>query len=392
MFPRLAAVAALLLACLPAHAQHANLRDYGIRIGVLQPGPWNAITDVPGVLVGQATLIKGDDIRTGVTVIVPHQGNIFQDKVPAAVYVGNGFGKLTGTTQIAELGNIETPIVLTNTLSVPTAADALIDFTFSFPANAEVMSVNPVVGETNDGWLNDIRGRHVTKRDVLDAIKSATSGRVAQGNVGAGTGTVAFGFKGGIGTSSRKLPASLGGYTVGVLVQTNFGGVLNIDGVPVGKLLHRYYLSDKLNDSPDGSCMIVVATDAPLGSRNLERLAKRAMLGLGKTGGIESNGSGDYAIAFSTNATVRVPYESGSPLQAMTVVRNDDMSPLFMAAIEATEEAILNSLFHAETMTGRGHHEVHALPVDTVLKLMRERGYHVEDAAQAASAAPATRH
>ena len=388
MFVRLAAVAILLLACLPAHAQHANLRDYGIRIGVLQPGEWNAITDVPGVLVGQKTLVQGDDVRTGVTAILPYAGNIFQDKVPAAVYVGNGFGKLTGTTQIAELGNIETPIVLTNTLSVPTAADALIDYTFSFPANADVMSVNPVVGETNDGYLNDIRGRHVTKADVLDAIKSAKSGPLAQGDVGAGTGTVAFGFKGGIGTSSRKLPASLGGYTVGVLVQTNFGGVLDIDGVPVGKLLHKYYLSDTLNDSPDGSCMIVVATDAPLGSRNLERLAKRAILGLGKTGGIESNGSGDYAIAFSTSKDVRVAYESKTPLQQMTVVRNDDMSPLFMAAIEATEEAILNSLFHAETTTGRDHHRIEALPVDKVLRIMRQRGYPVVQPAASAAGTP----
>lgn len=379
MLLRFAAVAILLLACLPARAEHGNLRDYGIRIGVLQPGKWNAITDVPGVLVGQKTLVKGDDVRTGVTAILPYAGNIFQDKVPAAVYVGNGFGKLTGTTQIAELGNIETPIVLTNTLSVPTAADALIDYTFSFPENADVMSVNPVVGETNDGYLNDIRGRHVTKQDVLDAIHAAKSGPVAQGDVGAGTGTVAFGFKGGIGTASRQLPASLGGYTVGVLVQTNFGGVLAIDGVPIGKLLHKYYLSDKLNDSPDGSCMIVVATDAPLDSRNLERLAKRAILGLGKTGGIASNGSGDYVIAFSTDKDSRVAYQSNDPLQHVTVVRSDDMSPLFMAAIEATEEAILNSLFHAETTTGRDRHRIDALPVDQVLQIMRQRGYPIVD-------------
>ncbi|MEO8810993.1 MAG: P1 family peptidase, partial [Rhodanobacter sp.] len=235
-----------MFACMSASAQHLNLRDYGIAIGVMQPGTWNAITDVPGVAVGQKTLIEGDDIRTGVTAILPHAGNIFQHKVPAAVYVGNGFGKLTGTTQIEELGNIETPIVLTNTLSVPTAADALIDYTLGFPENREVLSVNPVVGETNDGYLNDIRRRHVSKRDVLEAITSATGGKVAQGNVGAGTGTVAFGYKGGIGTSSRKLPASLGGYTVGVLVQTNFGGVLTIAGVPIGKTLHKYYLSDKL--------------------------------------------------------------------------------------------------------------------------------------------------
>jgi D-aminopeptidase len=378
---RIVIAAALLLGSLPAGARHVDLRAYGIAIGVLPTGKWNAITDVPGVRVGQKTLVAGDDVRSGVTVILPHPGNVFQSKVPAAVYVGNGFGKLTGTTQVAELGNIETPIVLTNTLSVPTAADALIDYTFSFPANAEVRSVNPVVGETNDGFLNDIRGRHVTRQDVLDAIHAATGGKVAQGNVGAGTGTVAFGFKGGIGTSSRQLPASLGGYTVGVLVQTNFGGVLNINGVPVGKLLHHYYLGDKLDrapdPSPDGSCMIVVATDAPLGSRNLGRLAKRAILGLAKTGGIESNGSGDYVVAFSTSEAVRVPYESKTPLQSMTVVRNDDMSPLFMGAIEATEEAILNSLFHAETMTGRDHHTVAALPVDKVLRIMQQRGYPV---------------
>ena len=388
MPPRLAVLAVLALASVPACAQHANLRDYGVAIGVLPTGRWNAITDVPGVLVGQTTLVRGSNVRTGVTAILPYAGNIFQDKVPAAVYVGNGFGKLTGTTQVAELGNLETPIVLTNTLSVPTAADALIDYTFSFPANAGVLSVNPVVGETNDGYLNDIRGRHVTKADVLAAIRSAQTGPVAQGDVGAGTGTVAFGFKGGIGTASRKLPASLGGYTVGVLVQTNFGGVLDIAGVPVGKLLHKYYLSDQLNDTPDGSCMIVVATDAPLGSRNLGRLAKRAMLGLGKTGGIESNGSGDYAIAFSTSPDVRVPYASKASLQQVKVVRNDAMSPLFMAAIEATEEAILNSLFHATTTTGRDRHEVAALPVDKVLQLMRERGYPVAPAPQPAATRP----
>ena len=344
---------------------------------MLQPGRLNAITDVPGVEVGQKTLVQGDDVRTGVTAILPYAGNIFQDKVPAAVYVGNGFGKLTGTTQIDELGNIETPIVLTNTLSVPTAADALIDYTFSFPANAGVRSVNPVVGETNDGYLNDIRGRHVAKQDVLDALRSASGGPVAQGDVGAGTGTVAFGFKGGIGTSSRKLPPALGGYTVGVLVQTNFGGVLSVDGVPVGKALHKYYLSDKLGDSPDGSCMIVVATDAPLDARNLRRLAKRAMLGLGRTGGIASDGSGDYAIAFTTNAAVRVPYASDDPVQKIEVLRNDAMSPLFMAAIEATEEAIVNSLFHAQDTTGVDRHRVDALPVDKVLQIMRQHGYRV---------------
>ncbi|MGN7724875.1 DmpA family aminopeptidase [Luteimonas sp. 22616] len=374
---RLLVIAFLLSCCAPALAQQKNLRDHGISIGVLQPGQWNAITDVPGVKVGQKTLISGDSVRTGVTVVLPHAGNLFQDKVPAAVYVGNGFGKLIGTTQVEELGNIETPIVLTNTLGVPVAADALIDYTFSFPENDEVRSVNPVVGETNDGYLNDIRGRHVTRPDVLDAIRSATGGRVEQGNVGAGTGTMAFGFKGGIGTASRKLPGTLGGHTVGVLAQTNFGGVLSVDGVPIGKALHKHYLSDELNDSPDGSCMIVVATDAPLDARNLKRLAKRAMLGLARTGGIASNGSGDYVIAFSANQSVRIPYESDSPLRQSTVLRNDAMSPLFMAAIEATEEAILNSLFQASTMTGRDGHEAAALPLDEVLGIMEQHGYRV---------------
>ena len=377
MVVRLLVVALMLAACMPAQAQQKNLRDYGVAIGVLAPGQWNAITDVPGVAVGHTTLVRGDAIRTGVTAVLPHAGNVFQDKVPAAVYVGNGFGKLAGSTQVAELGTLETPIVLTNTLGVPVAADALIDHAFSFPANGQVRSVNPVVGETNDGHLNDIRGRHVTKQDVLAAIKSASGGPVAQGNVGAGTGTVAFGFKGGIGTSSRKLPGTLGGHTVGVLVQTNFGGVLSVDGVPIGKALGKHYLSDELNDSPDGSCMIIVATDAPLDARNLERLAKRAMLGLARTGGIASNGSGDYVIAFSANESVRVPHDSASPTQQVTVLRNDAMSPLFMAAIEATEEAILNSLFQAATMVGQDGHEVSALPVDEVLGIMEARGYRV---------------
>lgn len=374
---RLLVLAFLWFGWTSANAQQKNLRDYGVAIGVLQTGKWNAITDVPGVEVGQKTLMQGDNVRTGVTAILPYAGNIFQSKIPAAVYVGNGFGKLIGTTQIEELGNLETPIILTNTLSVSTAADALIDYTFAFPENGSVRSVNPVVGETNDGYLNDIRGRHVTKRDVLDAIKSAAGGKVEQGSVGAGTGTVAFGFKGGIGTSSRKLPEALGGYTVGVLVQTNFGGVLSVDGVPVGKALHTYYLSDKLNYSPDGSCMIVVATDAPLDSRNLKRLAKRAILGLGRTGGIASDGSGDYVIAFSTNEAVRVPYESDNSVRQIPVLSNDAMSPLFMAAIESTEEAIINSLFQAKTITGRDHHEVTALPLDKVLRIMEQHGYRV---------------
>src|SRR5699024_3306184 len=306
--------------------------------------------------------------------ILPHAGNIFQQKVPAAVYVGNGFGKLTGTTQVRELGNIETPVILTNTLSVPTAANALISYVLKQPDNEDVRSVNPVVGETNDGYLNDIRGRHVTQQDVLEAIGNAGDRAVAQGNVGAGTGTVAFGFKGGIGSSSRTLPANMGGYTVGVLVQTNFGGVLQIAGVPIGKELNKYYLSDRLNTSPDGSIMIVVATDAPLSARNLERLAKRAMLGMAKSGGIASNGSGDYAIAFSTANSTRIPYRSDSSTITKTVLRNGSMSPLFMAVNEATVEAIINSLFHAEGMTGRDGHSVKELPVQKVLSIMEEYG------------------
>jgi len=353
-------------------AQNKRLRDYGISLGVLHPGTLNTITDVAGVRVGQVTLIEGDSVRTGVTAVLPHPGNIFQEKVPAAMYIGNGFGKLTGYSQVEELGNIETPIVLTNTLSVPTAADALIDYTFSFEENRKVRSVNPVVGETNDGKLNDIRGRHIAKKQVLEAIRKAAAGPVEEGNVGAGTGTVCFGFKGGIGTASRELAAKMGGYAVGVLVQTNFGGVLQIDGVPVGKELGKYYLHDQLNNSADGSCMIVVATDAPLNARNLKRLAKRAILGLAKTGGIASNGSGDYVIAFSTAKDLRIPYQTDVPLYEAKTLRNDRMSPLFMATIEATEEAILNSLFVAKSMRGKDGVSIEALPVQKVLDILRK--------------------
>ncbi|MEM7510731.1 MAG: P1 family peptidase [Bacteroidota bacterium] len=342
--------------------------ELGIDIGVLDRGGFNAITDVAGVSVGHATLLEGDSIRTGVTAILPHQGNIFQEKVGAAIYLGNGFGKLAGYSQIAELGNLETPIILTNTLSVPTAADALIDFTFTYEENDNVRSVNPVVGETNDGRLNDIRGRHVSKEDVISAIKAATSGEVVEGSVGAGTGTICFGFKGGIGTSSRKLPKKLGGYTVGVLVQSNFGGVLQIDGVPVGEELSQYAFRQSIEENGDGSCMIVVATDAPLGSRNLKRLAKRAMLGLGKTGGIASNGSGDYVIAFSTHASSRVSYQAQASITQLSRLRNEAMSPLFLAAIEATEEAIINSLF-AATYEGE---KVKVLPREKVLSILKK--------------------
>lgn len=345
--------------------------DIGIRIGVMNPGKLNAITDVRGVKVGQTTLIKADSIRTGVTAILPHEGNLFQQKVPAAIYVGNGFGKLTGTTQVKELGNIESPIILTNTLSVSTAMNAVVSYTLSQKGNENVQSVNAIVGETNDGYLNDIRNRHVTETDVLNAINTASSGSVTEGNVGAGTGTVCFGFKGGIGTASRVLPKKLGGYTVGVLVQTNFGGVLTIDGVPVGKELKKYYLSEELNEKADGSCMIVVASDAPLDSRNLERLAKRAFMGLAKTGGIASNGSGDYVIAFSADSTLRVPFNSPDILQ-QKVLSNDAASPLFMAAIEATEEAIVNSLLAAETMKGKNGRTVEALPMDKLKDILKK--------------------
>lgn len=346
-----------------------RLRDHGVAIGVLHPGIYNAITDVPGVQVGHTTLIEGDAIRTGVTAILPHSGNIFQEKVPAAIYVGNGFGKLAGYTQVKELGNLETPIILTNTLSVPTAVNAVIGYTLNQSGNEEVRSVNAVVGETNDGYLNDIRGRHVTEADVLQAIQNAKTGPVAEGNVGAGTGTICFGFKGGIGTSSRVLPKQSGGYTVGVLVQTNFGGVLQVAGVEVGKKLGQY--SNSFKYSPDGSCMMVVMTDAPLDARNLERLAKRAMLGLARTGGIASNGSGDYVIAVSTAEECRIPYESENPIQMVPTLRNEAMTPLFLATIEATEEAILNSLFAAETMTGRNGHKIEALPKEKVLEMLK---------------------
>lgn len=350
-----------------------RLRDFGITPGVLPPGPYNAITDVAGVRVGHCTLIEGDSVRTGVTAILPHHGNIFQQKVPAAIYVGNGFGKLAGYTQVKELGSIETPIVLTNTLSVPAAIKALIDYTLALPGNEDVRSVNAVVGETNDGRLNDIRGQHVRPEHVRQALAQARSGPVAEGNVGAGTGTVCFGWKGGIGTASRKLPPEAGGYTVGVLVQTNFGGVLQIAGLPVGQALGRYYMSRLLeNRNPtDGSCMIVVATDAPLEALQLERLAKRAMLGLARTGGIVSNGSGDYVIAFSTAPSLRIPHRPESPVLPRAVLHNDFLSPLFLAAIEATEEAILNSLFMAETMSGHQGCTIEALPIESVLELWR---------------------
>ena len=356
---------------LDSSAQSKRARDYGIEIGVLQTGVNNTITDVKGVSVGHTTLIQGQDIRTGVTAILPHQGNPYQMKLPAAIYIGNGYGKLAGYSQVKELGYIETPIVLTNTLSVPTASNGLITYMLGLEGNENVRSVNPVVGETNDGRLNDIRGRHITEEHVLEAISSAAAGPVAEGNVGAGTGTVCFGYKGGIGTSSRLIPESLGGYTVGVLVQTNFGGVLEINGVPVAKELGTYPYKNQILEKADGSCMMVVTTDAPLSSRNLERLAKRAMMGLAKTGGIASNGSGDYVIALSTAEENLIPNSSASSTRKAELLRNEEVTPLFLATIEATEEAIINSLFTAETMTGFNGKTVEALPVDRVLKIMK---------------------
>ena len=349
-------------------AERMRAREAGIRPGVLATGPLNAITDVPGVRVGHVTLIEGRNVRTGVTAILPHRGDVFQEKVPAGIAVGNGFGKLTGITQVRELGEIETPVVLTNTLSVPQAADAVIGYTLAL--NEDVRSVNAVVGETNDGFLNDIRARVVTPEHVLEAIRSASGGPVAEGNIGAGTGTTAFGWKGGIGTSSRALPEAFGGYTVGVLVQTNYGGVLRIMGKPVGKELGRYYLKNEVDsDEADGSVMIVIATDAPVSDRNLERMARRAFLGIARTGSPMTNGSGDYAIAFSTADEVRRTPERRSGAATYTYLPNDMMSPLFEAVVEATEEAVYNSMFMAETMTGhRG--TVEALPIEEVKKVL----------------------
>jgi len=372
-------ISAFVMAPLAQSQNRPRAREAGIIVGVLPPGPLNAITDVDGVLVGHTTLVRGDNIRTGVTAILPHGGNLFREKVPGAVFVGNGFCKLAGSTQVKELGEIETPILLTSTLSVPRTADFLIDYMLALPGNEDVQSINPLVAETNDGYLNDIRGRHISRDDVVTAIKGAKGGAVTEGSVGAGTGTVAFGFKGGIGTSSRKLAQSLGGFTVGVLVQTNFGGVLTINGAPVGRELGRYYLKDELaqpTNTPDGSVIIVIATDAPLDARNLNRLAARAMMGLARTGAAGSNGSGDYAIAFSTSPDLRIKplsqNERNTPRNVKTLA-NDAVSPLFLAVIEATEEAIYNSLFRANTTSGRGK-TVEALPLDRTLEILRKHG------------------
>src|SRR6266480_1731320 len=355
MFVAACALAAAIVAAAPPPEARPRARDAGVTLGVLPPGPLNAITDVAGVRVGHTTVVRGETIRTGVTAILPHGGNLFQEKVPGAVFVGNGFGKLMGSTQVNELGEIETPILLTSTLSVPRVADALIDYMLHLPGNEAVWSINPLVGETNERYLNDIRGRHITREDVFAAIKNAKSGPVEEGSVGAGTGTVAFGFKGGIGTSARRLPPKLGGYTVGVLVQTNFAGVLTIAGAPVGRELGRYYLREEVGgtakDRANGSVIIVIATDAPVEARNLKRIAARAMLGLGRTGAAGSNGSGDYVIAFSTAPQVRIRSEEKASPRHIEVLTNDSMSPLFLAVIEASEEAVYNSLLRATTIT-----------------------------------------
>lgn len=390
------ALAAALMLPPPAAAQddpRPRAREIGLAPGVLPTGPENAITDVPGVLVGQVTLREGDSVRTGVTAILPHSGNLFREKVPGAVHVGNAFGKLAGSTQVVELGTIETPIVLTNTLSVWDAARAVVTHILGLPGNEEVRSVNPLVGETNDGYLNDIRARRVGEAEVLAAIAAAAPGPVAEGSVGAGTGTSAFGWKGGIGTSSRRLPEALGGYTVGALVQSNYGGVLTMDGLPVGEELGRHYLRDALrgpagrddadrpdadrpdsdrDEDPDGSIMMVLATDAPLRSPGLTRLARRAMLGLARTGATSSHGSGDFVIAFSAAPSLRSPFRSDSAFEEGAVLRGDRLSPLFQAAIEATEEAVYNSMLRATTVTGRNGHTREAISVEAVLEVGRK--------------------
>jgi D-aminopeptidase len=346
-------------------------RQAGVVTGVLPPGPLDAITDVAGVLVGQATVVQGESVRSGVTVVVPHAGNVFKDKVPAAVFVANGFGKLTGISQVRELGTIETPIALTSTLSTWKVADALAEWVLEQPGNADVESVNPVVGECNDGFLSDIRSRPVGREQLRAALAAASGGAVAEGSVGAGTGTRCLGWKGGIGTASRRLPEALGGWTVGVLVQSNFGGVLTVAGAPVGVELGRFAFRDALEPPERGSCMIVVATDAPVDAHGLGRMAARTPMGLGRVGGYASNGSGDYAVAFTVAPGCRVE-DGGRGTREVPVLASDALSPLFLAVVEATEEAVLNSLFTATTVTGFEGHRAEALPIDRVLAILRE--------------------
>ena len=380
----------------PAGGARPRARDLGLRPGVFEPGPLDAITDVSGVTVGQVTIIEGDRVRTGVTAILPHQGNLFQDKVAGGVFVGNAFGKLAGSTQVRELGTIETPIVLTNTLAVGAAVEGVVAWTLARPGNDAVRSVNALVGETNDGGLNDIRGMHVRPSHVQAAIDAARNGPVEEGSVGAGTGTVAFGWKGGIGTAARLLPARYGGHALGVLVQANFGGVLTMGGAPVGRELGTIPFSSPEADravpssssrrvgretvpgapnpvSPDGSCMIVVATDAPLDAHDLERLAARALFGLARTGSSYSNGSGDFAIAFSTAPATRTRHGDAAPVPR-TVLPPEALSPLFQAALEATEEAVYNALLRATAVTANGR-TVEAIPVDRVREILAK--HHV---------------
>ena len=357
-----------------AAPERPRIRDLGVRPGVLPPGRGNAITDVAGVRVGHRTIVEGDAIRTGVTAILPHAGNLFQRKVPAAVYAANAFGKAAGFLQVRELGDLETPIVLTNTLSVGTAVSAVVAWTLARPGNERVRSVNAVVGETNDGTLNDIRAQRVRAEDVVAAIDSAAEGPVAEGSVGAGTGTSALGWKGGIGTSSRKLPETLGGYTVGALVQSNFGGILTIDGVRIGERVGRFDFREELTARPaspeSGSCMIVLATDAPVLARNLERLARRAPLGLARTGSYMANGSGDFVIAFSTR-NVEEPTAAGAA-RRVEELPNDAMDPLFLATVESVEEAVYNSLTRATTVSGNGK-TLEAIPIDRLRELLAGR-------------------
>lgn len=379
-----------------ANAPRPRARDVGIVVGIFQPGALDAITDVDGVRVGQTTVIHGDSVHTGITAILPHGGNLFAERVPAAIVVGNGFGKLAGSTQVEELGELETPVLLTCTLCVWRAADAMVGWLLAQPGMDRVRSINPVVGETNDGFLNDIRNRPIAPQDVTHALETARGGPVDEGAVGAGAGTVAFGWKGGIGTASRVLPSALGGWKIGVLVQTNFGGVLTINGAPVGRELGRYDYRNVLepragassestphharesaangavlgSDDADGSIMIVVATDAPIDSRNLRRLARRALIGVGRTGGELSNGSGDYVIAFSTSERMR--RRITDTVRTIADLDNEAMSPLFQGVAEATEEAIYNSLFRATTTRGYAGHTVQALPIDSTLAILRK--------------------
>ncbi|MBQ6437059.1 MAG: P1 family peptidase [Bacteroidales bacterium] len=351
-----------------------RIRNFGIIPGIFQPGEYNAITDVPGVRVGHVTINKGEDIHTGVTAVLPHEGNIFKRKCPAAVFVGNGYGKMVGISQIQESGNIETPVILTNTLSVAQGMEGLITYTLNQKGNEKVRSVNPVVAEANDGKLNNIRARIVTQKHVLDAISRAKSGPVEEGSVGAGTGAVSFGFKGGIGTSSRVLPATYGGYTVGVLVQSNYGGILEINGVQVGVELGAYSYKDeaetKDQNLSEGSCTVVLITNAPVGSRNLERLAKRVFMGLAKTGSFVANGTGCYVLAISNYPDNLI--NEDTPMYYPTLLHNEAMSPLFEAAVEATEEAVWNSLFAGKDTNGYRGYKVKALPVPEVVELMKQ--------------------